>query len=267
MKTLIFTDLDGTFLNHNDYSFDAAKQVLKKISNKKIPLIFTTSKTRVEVEILQKKVGIKEPFIVENGAAIFIPKNYQNFDFSFLDNFNEYYIFELGLRYKQILNFYNKYKKEFGMFGFSDMSLQEVANYTGLDIDNAELAKQRDFTEPFLLKDDSILDNLENLALTYNIKITKGGRFYHLIGEFQDKGKAVKKTEEIFKSIYNKKISSIALGDGENDISMLENVNIPIIIKNHKGEYLDCDIKNIKKSTFQGSKGWNEMLTKVLTDE
>ena len=262
MKTLIFTDLDGTFLNHHNYSFDESKQALEKVEHKKIPLIFTTSKTRVEVEVLQKKVAIKEPFIVENGAAIFIPKNYQNLDFSFLDEFNDYYVFELGLRYKQIVNFYDKYKKEFGMFGFSDMSLPEVSNYTGLEVEDAKLSKQRDFTEPFLLKDDSVLENLENLALTYNIKITKGGRFYHLIGELQDKGRAVKKTIEIFNNIYKKKISSIALGDGENDISMLKCVNTPIIIKNNKGEYLDCDIKNIQKSTYPGSKGWNEMVLK-----
>ena len=66
MKTLIFTDLDGTFLNHSDYSFEDSKEALEKISQKNIPLIFTTSKTKVEVELLQKKVGIKEPFIIEN---------------------------------------------------------------------------------------------------------------------------------------------------------------------------------------------------------
>ena len=262
MKTLIFTDLDGTFLNHDDYSFDSSKESLEKILQKKIPLIFTTSKTKIEVEILQKKVGIKEPFIVENGAAIFIPKNYDNKDFSFLDEFESYNIFQLGLSYEQILIFYNKYKKEFGMLGFSDMSIEEVTKYTGLDLENAKLSKQRDFSEPFLLEDDSVLENLQNLALTYNIKITKGGRFYHLIGEFQDKGKAVKKAKMIFKDIYNEKISSIALGDGENDIVMLENVTTPIIIKNHENKYLDCSINNIQKSNYQGSKGWNEMVLK-----
>ncbi|PLY06298.1 MAG: mannosyl-3-phosphoglycerate phosphatase [Arcobacter sp.] len=262
MKTLIFTDLDGTFLNHYDYSFDDSKEALAKIFKKNIPLIFTTSKTKVEVEVLQKKVGIKEPFIVENGAAIFFPNNYKNLDFSFLDKYEDYYILQLGLSYKQILNFYEKYKEEFGMFGFSDMSLQEVAKYTGLSVEEVELSKQRNFTEPFLLKDESILKNLQNLAATYNIKITKGGRFYHLIGEDQDKGRAVKKAKMIFKKVYEKKINSIALGDGENDLAMLENVIVPILIKNHKDEFIECDIKNIQKSTYQGSKGWNEMVLK-----
>lgn len=262
MKKIIFTDLDGTFLNHDDYSFVNAKEALQRVEKKSIPLIFTTSKTKIEVEQLQKKVGIKEPFIVENGAAIFFPKNYQNFDFSFLDEFEEYNILQLGLSYKQILNFYEKYKEEFGLYGFSDMSNEEVVKYTGLSIENAKLSKKRDFTEPFLLKDESKLENLQNLAATYNIKITKGGRFYHLIGEFQDKGMAVKKAIKVFEKVFDKKIKSLALGDGENDIVMLENVDIPIVIKNHKGEYLDCDIKNIQKSSYKGSKGWNEMVLK-----
>ena len=58
MKNIIFTDLDGTFLNHHDYSFEESKQALQKIKQNNIPLIFTTSKTRIEVEELQKKVQI-----------------------------------------------------------------------------------------------------------------------------------------------------------------------------------------------------------------
>ena len=56
MKNIIFTDLDGTFLNHHNYSFEEAQEALETISQKKIPLIFTTSKTKIEVELLQKKV-------------------------------------------------------------------------------------------------------------------------------------------------------------------------------------------------------------------
>ena len=84
MKTIIFTDLDGTFLNHDDYSYQDSLQALNSIFQKEIPLIFTTSKTKIEIEKLQNNLQITEPFIVENGAAIFIPKNYKGLDFSFL---------------------------------------------------------------------------------------------------------------------------------------------------------------------------------------
>ncbi|RXJ69624.1 mannosyl-3-phosphoglycerate phosphatase [Halarcobacter ebronensis] len=264
MKTVIYTDLDGTFLNHDDYSFEDSKKALEKIKQRSIPLLFTTSKTRLEVEVLQKKVGIKEPFIIENGAAIFFPKNYQGFDLSFLDSFDNYFIKQLGLTYQQILNFYNRYKDEFKMFGFSDMSIDEIIKFTGLDEEGAIFAKKRDFTEPFILKDESKLENLRNLAATYRIKITKGGRFYHLIGQGQDKGIAVKKANEIFKSLYNEEINSIGLGDGENDTPMFENVKNPVIIKNYENSYVNFNSKEAKKSTFKGSKGWNEMVLKYV---
>ena len=262
MKTVIFTDLDGTFLNHDDYSFDDAKESLELLKNRNVPIIFTTSKTRMEVEVLQKKVGITEPFIIENGAAIFFPKNYQNFNLDLLDNFNNYNVYQLGLRYNKILDFYNRYKKEYKMLGFSDMGIKEIIKYTGLDNNSAMLSKKRDFTEPFLIEDESLLEDLQKIASLYNIKITKGGRFYHLIGKSQDKGLAVKKAIEIFEQLYNEKIDAIGLGDGVNDIAMFKNVHKAIIIKNHNDQYVDYDSKNVQKSSYKGSKGWNEMVLK-----
>lgn len=262
MKTLIFSDLDGTFLNHDDYSFKGALEALEILKDKNIPLIFTTSKTKTEVELLQKEVGISEPFIIENGAAIFFPKIYKNLDLSFLEEYENYYIFSLGIKYNEILNFYNQYKVKFKMIGFSDMSLEDISFYTDLSKDEANFSKNRTFSEPFILKDDFYLEELKEKAKKSGLKITKGGRFYHLMGEKQDKGIAVKRAIEIFSSVYNDEIKSIGLGDGENDLPMLLNVDIPIIIKNHNNKYIDFDCKNIQKSTFKGSKGWNEMVKK-----
>ncbi|NCB11704.1 MAG: HAD-IIB family hydrolase [Erysipelotrichia bacterium] len=262
MKIIIFTDLDGTFLNHDDYCFSDSLKGVTKILNENIPLIFTTSKTKIEVETLHQKLKINEPFIIENGAALFIPKDYKELNFSFLEEYENYYICQLGLPYEKILEFYNKYKKEFGLLGFSDMNKWELMKYTKLDSQIACLAKQRNFTEPFILNDESKLNSLKEYASKYGIKITKGGRFYHLIGINQDKGKAVKKAIEVFEQVYNEKVKSIALGDGNNDIPMLENVDVPIIIKNHKGGYINCNIKNIQKSKYKGSTGWSEMVLK-----
>jgi len=262
MKKIIYTDLDGTFLNHNNYSFQEAKEALKKIKSKNIPLIFCTSKTREEVELLQKKVDIQEPFIVENGAALFIPKGYQGLSLDNLDNFLKYKVITFGQNYHKILKFYNENKILFNMEGFSDMSIQRVSNLTGLSLDDAKLSKSRDFTEPFILNDNSKLQELKKLAIKSNIKITKGGRFYHLMGEFQDKGVAVGKTTELFEKLFNEKIKSIALGDGENDIEMLKSVDIPIAIKNNKGEYLSLELDRLQKSTLKGSAGFNEMVLK-----
>lgn len=262
MRMIVFTDLDGTFLNHDNYSFQESEKALEKINKKEIPLVFTTSKTKTEVELLQKKVGIKEPFIVENGAALFIPKNYQGFDFSFLKEFGEYFIFQLGVPYSKVVTFYNENKEEFGMLGFSDMSIEDVVTHTGLSYESAKISKERGFTEPILLEDENKLESLVEKASLAGLKITKGGRFYHLIGEEQDKGKAVEKCVQLFQEIYDTKITSIGLGDGQNDVPLLESVDVPIAIKNHEGKYMEISLKEIQKSSFKGAKGWSEMILK-----
>ncbi|UPT76638.1 HAD-IIB family hydrolase [Sulfurovum sp. XGS-02] len=264
MKRLIFTDLDGTFLNYHDYSFEASFEALQKIKEEGIPLIFTTSKTKVEVEYLQEKVGISEPFIVENGAALFIPEGYQGFDLSFLSHYDDKRVMVFGESYAKVLEFYRAHKEAFDMVGLSDMSDEQIIHLTELSQSDVLLAKQRDFTEPFILKDATKLNALKKLAHTYGLKITQGGRFYHLIGESQDKGIAVIKTIELFEVLYQDKVRSMALGDSQNDIEMLKHVDIPILIQTHDGSYLETGLPHIEKSSYQGSKGWNEMVLKYV---
>jgi mannosyl-3-phosphoglycerate phosphatase len=79
MNPLIFADLDGTLLNDDDFSYDEAKAALGRIRRQQIPLIFTTRKTRLEIERLQAAMEMPEPFIAGNGAAIFFPDGYRNF--------------------------------------------------------------------------------------------------------------------------------------------------------------------------------------------
>ncbi|RXJ89725.1 mannosyl-3-phosphoglycerate phosphatase [Arcobacter sp. CECT 8983] len=265
MKKIIFTDLDGTFLNHHDYSYKESLNSLNRLIKYDIPVIFTTSKTRSEVEELHKQLAIDEPFIVENGAALFIPKGYKNLNLSFLESFNDkYYYCKIGEAYSLVSQFYKKYKDEFNLIGFSSMSIEQIQELTLLDYKKASLAAKRDFTEPFIIKDEKKVELLKEKAIVHGLTLTKGGRFYHIIGAKQDKGKAVKKAIEIFEKEFNSKLFSIALGDGENDLPMLEVVDLPIAIKNHKGLFVETKNKKILKSTYKGAKGFKEMITKCL---
>lgn len=264
MKKIIFTDLDGTFLNHDDYSFSPAQEALKQLKEKQIPLIFTTSKTKAEVICLQEKVGIIEPFITENGAALFIPLGYKELDLEKLETYEGYKVLVFGKEYTKILEFYDQYKQQFGMRGFSDMSVEEIVSCTRLDYANALLAKQRDFTEPFILEECSCLYPLKKLAESHDLKILEGGRFFHLVAKTQDKGVAVRETTKLFERLFNEKLETYGFGDSQNDIAMFENVDSAMVIQNHCGEYVPTDLKNIHKSSYQGSSGFNEMVLRYV---
>lgn len=140
---IIFTDLDGTLLDHNSYDFSEALEMLSYIKNHNIPLILTTSKTKIEVLQLQNKLDISYPFIVENGAGIFIPINDTN-------NFD---VINLGIPYDKTIEAFLRYSKEFNITGFHQMSNEQVAKITGLSLKDATYAKQRSYGEPFLFED------------------------------------------------------------------------------------------------------------------
>ncbi|MFO7667224.1 MAG: HAD-IIB family hydrolase [Desulfobacterales bacterium] len=264
MKPILFTDLDGSLLDHETYSFRESKPALELIRERQIPIIFATSKTRTEVELLQIEMEISEPFIIENGAAIYFPRDYRGFIINYGIRQSAYTVIRLGTEYAKIRKFVESFKGRFKIRGFGDMSAEEIASMAGLPAEQAIMAKEREFTEPFVMEDISLLMSLEDTAKERGFKITRGGRFFHLIGEGQDKGRAVEIATEIFAENINDKITSIGLGDSANDFTMLKCVDIPVLIPHPDGSFEDFEITSLLRAGKPGSKGWNQIVIDIL---
>lgn len=248
-ETLIFTDLDGTLLDHDSYSFQPALPMLKILKEHHIPIIIVTSKTKSEVILLQKAMELRAPFIIENGAGIFIPLN------------GGYKMIAVGKLYDETREAFQRYARSIRMRGFYDMSTEEVAALTGLNLDDAGRAKERHFSEPFILDDESQLPELTRMARDDGFDIVKGGRFYHLITRGQDKASAIKKVIGIYQErLQDSRFETIALGDSANDLTMLQSVDVPVLIPHKDGSYLDCNIDGVLKAPYPGPKGWNSAL-------
>jgi mannosyl-3-phosphoglycerate phosphatase len=264
MNLLVFTDLDGTLLGHDDYSYEAAKDGLERIRDQHIPLIFTSSKTRLEIEALQAAMKIREPFIAENGAAIFFPDGYRNFKITTGFRRPPYTVIQLGATYSEIRRFVYSVRERFKLKGFGDLSVEQIELLTGLSPEQAALAKQREFTEPFLLEDGTKIDDIAPIAASRGFEITSGGRFFHIMGNRQDKGRAIRQCAQIFARNTKEGVVTIGLGDSANDIPMLKSVDLPILLPRSDGAYEDIDLFNLVKADHPGSKGWNDAILEVL---
>ena len=75
-QLIVFTDLDGTLLDHNNYRWEAARPALEQLRARRMPVVLCTSKTRAEVLPLWEELGLRDPFVVENGGAVYIPRDY-----------------------------------------------------------------------------------------------------------------------------------------------------------------------------------------------
>lgn len=267
MQILVFTDLDGSFLNHDDYSFEDALPSLARLRKAQIPLIFVTSKTRREVEPLQNELGIREPFIVENGGGIFFPRQYRGFYLAgdWLEQ-DDAVVLSLGLPYERIRRFFATLKSRFKITGYGDLSPEEVAGLTGLSVAEADLAKAREFSEPFLPEFPGDLPELESLAAQEDMKIFRGGRFFHLVGIRQDKGAAVRIVRDIYRRNGYEDQVAVGIGDSENDLPLLREVDIPVLIPHPERGYLPLSLPGLVKARKPGSRGWNEAVGRILDE-
>ena len=67
---LIFTDLDGSLLDHDNFEFQDIKDFVLKCLDKGIKIIPNSSKTKIEIELFFNQLGKELPYISENGAAV-----------------------------------------------------------------------------------------------------------------------------------------------------------------------------------------------------
>ncbi len=70
MHTIFITDLDGTLLGHDDFSFSSIHHEIHELLARGITIIPNSSKTRGEIEHFCDQLGARLPFICENGAAL-----------------------------------------------------------------------------------------------------------------------------------------------------------------------------------------------------
>ena len=255
MKNIIFTDLDGTLLDTDSYSFQKAKKALDLIKKNKIPLIFCTSKTRAEIEFWQDKIGNTDPFISENGGGIFIPKNYFSFNFLYDKEYKNYFVIKLGTEYNQLVEIIDLLKEGFKIISFSDMSIEEIAEDADLDLLQAKLAKKREFDLPFKILNKKQEKDILNKISKHGLNYTVGGRYYHLLGD-NNKGEAVKILSYLFRRKYGN-IKTIAIGDSENDFQMLDVADRSYLVKKKDGSYAST---RYRKAKGVGPEGWNDIV-------
>jgi mannosyl-3-phosphoglycerate phosphatase len=223
-RYLVFTDLDGSLLDHYTYSYQLAAPAWQALRERQVPVVICTSKTRAEVEAIRAELDNRDPFIVENGAAAEVPPGYFPFETGTL---------RWGTPYAEVVQALQRAAAgaDCPVRGFHQMSEAEVAERCGLGREAAALARQREYDEPFeILTDDParidrFLRSLEAEGLTW----TRGGRFYHARGK-HNKGQAAQALAALYRRLHPE-ITTVGLGDGPNDVSLLAAVDIPITVR------------------------------------
>jgi len=279
---LVFTDLDGTLLDHQTYEWKEALPALDLCRRNGVPVILVSSKTRVEMDVLRRKLHLSSPFVSENGGGVFFPKETFRdapsgaFPAKAMDRNTSEQLWEwsLGTPYSHLIRALHDMRKVLGwpIKGFSEMDVSEIARHTGLDEATARLAAMREYDEPFIFDGEPPKDlkPLHDESAARGLTVVSGGRFYHLLGN-NHKGNAMMRIASLYNCQYpptgghSDHIPTIALGDSPNDFSMLLRADFPILIRSERDfPELEKKIPKLEITRSKGPKGWNKAILHIL---
>lgn len=247
LPLLVFSDLDGTLLDHDTYEFAPALPALRALGRVGAGVVLATSKTAAEVAPIRSAMALDAwPAIVENGAGILEPGTGGTGDDG---------------TYRKIRAKLRALPP--GFEGFGDLTATGVAALTGLSLEAAQAAKARQFSEPGLWKGDpSRLDAFIQAALASDLHARQGGRFLTLsMG-----GTKADRMIEIAERYGNP--ATVALGDAPNDAEMIAAAHHGVIVCNPQAPpmpLLDGEKANrITRTTLPGPAGWAEAIFDIL---
>jgi mannosyl-3-phosphoglycerate phosphatase len=261
----IFTDLDGTLLDHATYSFEPARPALDALGGAGVPVVLCTSKTRAETERWRAALGNAHPFIVENGGAAFVPEGYFGPRVRYDKREGGYGVLEFGRPYAELRRVFASIRAATGLplRGFGDMTVDEIAERCGFTREDAELAGRREYDEPFVGVGPADLGAVLRAAAAEGLQIVTGGRFHHLVGG-SDKGRAVRALRGLFEADGGP-VRAIGLGDSPNDEPMLREVDVPVIVRRPGGGYSAAvHLPGLIVAPYSGPEGWRETVLEIL---
>jgi mannosyl-3-phosphoglycerate phosphatase len=268
-KLVVVSGADGCVVDRLTFSYSAAEAALGRLQQSGIPLVLCSSRTRAELERLRADIQVSDPFIAENGGAIFVPVDTFPFQPPGAVRRGAYDIIEIGRPHSQVLRLLLSTAARVGVdiTTFSDMSVQRVATECGLSLADARLAKLREYDEPFQLVEPNETARAKLLRSlgSAGLRCANGGRYDHVtLGT--DKGVAV----GLLRRLYSRacgNVTLVGLGAGRNDTELLRGVDVPLVVRSSDAETTEGLLQSVRRaraSAAEGPAGWSESLLTLL---
>lgn len=229
----LFTDLDGTFLGHSDFSVGSNLVRLNQLEHVGVRCVINTSKTASEVRTLWQQWGVEVPAIVENGGGLLSGSEQALPGALSVD--------EISQRLPD------------GLTPLARLPAEQVQAVLGLSESEVEQALDRRYSLPVLPFDDPALQR----ALAHaGLHAPMGGRIANVAAIGQSKATAVGQVTGG---------SVAAIGDAPNDLEMLMDADWSALVRNPSTVAQMCrHFSPDFVSTKPAPEGWSECVAAFI---
>jgi mannosyl-3-phosphoglycerate phosphatase len=274
-RHLIFTALEGALVDPRTDSFAGAEEALSELDRRKIAFVLLTSRTREEIEPIRRKMGHNHPFVTENGGGIFFPDGYFSLRIPGAVRTARYLSIAQGRPYSEVCEALDEIAEEcaVGVAGFHHMSLREIADNTGLRPRSAELARAREFDEPFYFTsaDEKAIARFVEAARERGFDTRRGATFWHLSAKC-DAARAVRSLAQLFREATHIKLRLVGIGADQEDLPWLRAVDHAILLPDSREAATPSAhpmenpgrMRTIVIGDAPGPAGWNTSVLNII---
>ena len=276
-RHLIFSALEGALVDPRTDSYAGAEDALSELERRKIPYVLLTARTREEIEHIRKDLGHNHPFITENGGGIFFPDGYFSLKIPGVVRTARYLSIAQGRPYAEVCEALDDIAEEcsVGVAGFHHMSLREIADNLGLRPRDAELARAREFDEPFYFTsaDEKAIAKFVETAKAKGYDARRGLTFWHFSAKC-DTARAVRTVAQLFREATHIKLTLVGIGGSDLDLPWLRAMDHPVLLPGPEtapsstatGQTLENPGhgKTVVVGDAPGAVGWNRTILDII---
>jgi len=271
LPLVVFTEPLDVFLPQGHPAERGASEALGELERRLVPLIFASRGTRVEVEFVRRRIGNRHPFITENGGGVFVPEGYFRQRIPGAAAIRNYHCVSLAKPYEQACSALEEaaHEARAEVVGFHQMSTKEIAENTGLPQKIAEMARLREYDEPFFFagEEEAASRKLELAARTHGWRIARGERFWHF-NSGADAAVAVLRVMEMYRADKHRgRMRSVAIGWSRHQLPMLAAAGRTILLPKDDANY-DEDLAEklpaARRAAEGGIAGWNRAVMELI---
>jgi mannosyl-3-phosphoglycerate phosphatase len=271
IQYIIFTGLDETLFHPGRSSIEDIKPALDLIQKQSIPLVLTSDKTANEILAYLDRLKRECFFIVESGAALYIPNKMLEVSYHHRVS-DRYNIIEFGTARNKIKKTVTALCRQLGLeviflAEISPDDLKRMEVHVARDI--LDTARQRQYSEALVLKNNSADREIFDRALEgKHLRIKEHDDHLIITGD-HDEGTAVRFLVQLYREEFpDRQIITIGLGSHWMDAPALYAVDKPVLLRRLNGKF-DGRVgrRGMRFTRNPGPVGWNQAVISLLTGE
>ncbi len=271
-RQIIFIAVEDPLERASPASWNAVLEALQELSRRGIPLVISSRGTRAQLEPLRRKLQHGHPFLTESGGGLFIPDGYFNLHLEGATRVGRHFCVPFARPYAEAAAAVQEIAAEAGagVVGFSQMSAREIARNSGLSPSDAELIRQREFSEIFFFAGETVKAprRFSEIAVGKGWKAIPGEPFWELRSPILRNGEpAPRHLMGIYRKSLHVKLRSVGIGSHAQDLHLLSTTDTAVVLPRRAGGFDDALLSKLPRA-LQGDQsglaGWSEAILKTL---